>query len=195
MPTYRIRLVCERGPEPITGEVLDHGEETIEVEAPDPWKAYRKATALMSISPNGRLLSGYDADTGELIRPPDTSSESFRHSRFEIADVQGPYEGFTRGESWNGWAVPYFEREAALRIAEDYGRVAKEQGGDMADARARYDDEAEAFLFYDPIYDDEVAYEAFTISVDGEEVTVYPVGTREWTWEEVRAQGGAAGAS
>ena len=184
MPTYRVQLVCERGPEPVTGEILDRVEETIEVEASEPWDAYRKATMRMTISPSGRLLQGYDADTGEPIRPP-TGREPFRRARFEIADVQGPYDGLTRGETWNGWAVPYFEKEAAHRIAEDYGRVAKERGGDMAGARARYDGEADAFLFYDPINDEEVAYDAVSVLVDGEEVPVYPIGTREWTWERV----------
>src|SRR5690606_22792119 len=140
----------------------------------EPWEAFRKATMRMSINPNGRLLRGYDADTGELLQPA-PSLEPFRRGRFEIADVQGPYDGFSRGETWNGWAVPYFEREAALRIAEDYGRVAEEQGGDMADAQAHYDGEADAFVFYDPINDDEMAYKAATIEVDGEEVAVYPI--------------------
>src|SRR5690606_14708667 len=101
-----------------------------------------------------------------------------------IAEVQGLYDGLTRGETWNGWAVPYFEKEQALRIAEDYNRLAKEGGGDMADARANHDGKTDSFVFYDPNNDDEVVYEAVTIGVEEEEVRVYPVGTREWTWEE-----------
>ena len=85
--------------------------------------------------------------------------------------------------------MPYFEKETSERIAEDYERAAKEQGGDMAGARARYDEETDAFLLYDPIYEDEVAYPSTKIEVDGEEVTVYPIGTREWTWQEARGDG------
>ena len=183
MPTYRIQLVCDRGPEPITGEILEYEEEVVEVEASEPWDAYRKATLRMSISPRGRLLRGFDVDTGEPIRPP-TGREPFRRGQFEIADVQGPYDGFTRGETWNGWAVPYFEKAEALRIAEDYNRVAEEVGGDMATAHAHYDKESDTFVFYDPINDDEVAYEAVMIRVADAELRVYPVGTREWTWEQ-----------
>ena len=36
MSTYRIRLVCEQDPEPITGELLEREEEILEVEASAP---------------------------------------------------------------------------------------------------------------------------------------------------------------
>lgn len=37
--------------------------------------------------------------------------------KFQIED--GPiYEGYTNGNHWNGWACPYFTREAADEIAE-----------------------------------------------------------------------------
>lgn len=183
MSIYRVQLVCERGTEPTNGETLDREEETIEVEASEPWDAYRKATLRMTISPRGRLLTGYDADTGEPIRPP-VIQKVFRRSRFEIAHVQGPYDGFTRGETWNGWAVPYFEKEVALQIAEDYNRVSKDLGGNVAGAFAQYDEEEDAFLFYDSVNEGEVYYSACIIFLRGREVTTYPIGTREWTWEE-----------
>jgi hypothetical protein len=41
-------------------------------------------------------------------------------SQFTL-DGDTVYTGFTFGEQWNGWAVPYFERATAERIAADTG--------------------------------------------------------------------------
>lgn len=186
MPTYRVQLVCERGPEPVTGEILDRMEETIEVEASEPWDAYRKATMRMTISPSGRLLQGYDADTGEEITPPDVE-QVFRPGVFAIESIQGPYLGYTDGDSWNGWATPYFEFDVAERIAEDYVRLPermKLRDIEPGDYRAGYDEAEDAFLFYEPVNDDEAYYYAQTIAVEGREVKAYAIGAYEWTWEE-----------
>lgn len=61
--------------------------------------------------------------------------------------------------------------------------MATELNGDVAGATARYDKEADAFVFYDPIHEDETIYPAFLIDVDEKDVVVYPIGAREWTWE------------
>ena len=180
MSLHKVRLVCERDQDPTTGDAIEREEETFSIEAATPYEAFRRATLRMTIRPRGRLLQGYDADTGALIRPP--APGPFRRSRFLIEDVQGPYEGYTNGETWNGWAVPYFEFEVARRVAADYVRA--EEGGDMPGASARYDEWQDAFVLNDPCYEDEAAYGALKIEVNRTEVEVYPIGAREWTWEE-----------
>jgi hypothetical protein len=40
----------------------------------------------------------------------------FYESRFAIDDWFGPFEGWTTGERWNGWAYPYFEFDTALKM-------------------------------------------------------------------------------
>ena len=179
---YRVRLVAEAGPDPLTGAHLEGDEEIVEVEAASLEHARRRAPYVMTMRLRGQLLRFYDDETGEEITA-DREPHPFRRASFYIDSLPSIYPGITRGESWNGWAVPYFEKEVSEQIAEDYSRAAKEQGGDLADAHARYDEGNDAFLFYDPILKDEVAYPATMIEVDGEEVTVYPIGTREWTWE------------
>ena len=42
-----------------------------------------------------------------------------RHSRFTIDMFGGEvFDGFTTGETWNGWARLYFTFEEAQRVAE-----------------------------------------------------------------------------
>lgn len=111
------------------------------------------------------------------------SRMSYHRDQFSIASFQGPYPGLTDGSTWNGWACPVFERGAAEQVARDYLEVGKDfpQDGKF---RAWYDAEEDCFWFYDPVNDDEVCYCAEVIEHEGATVTVYPIGTREWTWEK-----------
>lgn len=186
MPLYRIRVVREEGPEPVTGEHIEHAEEVVRIEGESPWKAAQRAWTKTKMNAHGRMLRYYDADTGDEITAP-RRERVFRPGTFTMDAMEGPYPGYTAGESWNGWATPYFEFETAKRIAEDHVRIPelmKLNGIEPGDYRATYDEEEDAFLFYEPINDDEAHYFAQTITVEGREVKVYAIGTYEWTWEE-----------
>ncbi|MDQ3257151.1 MAG: hypothetical protein M3R15_25215 [Acidobacteriota bacterium] len=37
---------------------------------------------------------------------------------FSLEAIEGRFEGYTQGESWNGWACPYFDSEQAKRIVK-----------------------------------------------------------------------------
>lgn len=176
MSRYRIRLVCERGVEPVTGEALDREEETLTVEAATPYEGFRRATFRMTISPRGRLLRGYDADSGEQILPP--APGPFRRARFTIEGVQGPYEGYTTDETWNGWAIPYFPLAEARRIAADYAAQPPSFEGQT---QGEYDQDRDVIRLYDPSAGewDEVG----PVVHDGR--ALYPIGARLWTWEEI----------
>ena len=101
-------------------------------------------------------------------------------SRFEI-DGLGTFDGYGDGETWNGWACPVFPLAEADRIAEVFRA--------QSDAfEARYDPDTDEYVFRDPEDDPDEAPLAFgsgTIDVGGELVTVWFIGTRYWTWEEV----------
>lgn len=99
-------------------------------------------------------------------------------ARFEL-DGLGTYGGLHRGESWNGWACPVFERDEAERIAADF----RAQGDTLpGDFEATYDANVDAFLFRHP--DGELlAFGASPIEVDGDTLSVYYIGTSYWTWE------------
>jgi hypothetical protein len=80
------------------------------------------------------------------------------------------FSGFTSGETWNGWACPYFTHEQAQRVVE----VHRAQGG-----KAWYDETQDSFAF--EFGEDEVdAFPAET--VEGQKL--YSVGARCWIWEE-----------
>lgn len=87
------------------------------------------------------------------------------------------YVGFHRGENWNGWACPYFSRRAGLRMVELYS---KRRPGDHfgLDHKAEYDQDENAFRFYDPVHDTWEAFEAVEI----DERLLFPIGTFNWTW-------------
>lgn len=53
----------------------------------------------------------YSALSDEEIQ---TSDANFVQGRFEIEDL-GEVEGFTNGETWNGWEKPWFTKEVMLR--------------------------------------------------------------------------------
>lgn len=175
MPTYSVRLVCEAGPDPVSGEPRDAVEETLTVEAPTAWAAKTAATKRMTIRPMGRILRAYDAETGREIEPPQLGD--LRPGRFRVDGLRGTYDGFTHGDTWNGFAVPYFPLAEARRIASDYSALPPFSGGQ---ARSDYDADRDAIRLYDPASGewDEVK------ATEVDDLSLYPVGARSWTWEE-----------
>lgn len=101
-----------------------------------------------------------------------------RAARFVI-DTFGDdvFEGFTQGETWNGWARPFFIHEEAQKIVNAH----KEQG-----LNAYYNQQSDEFAF-------EVAssigdYDVFPcVEISG--MKLYPVGAGCWIWEEVTEEG------
>jgi hypothetical protein len=95
------------------------------------------------------------------------------------------FEGWTTGETWNGWALPYFEFEESRRYAELQTRLAAEHP-EWRLGTVSYDVEADAFVVanVDEPGDPEV-WPAEEIEVDGEVRKVYGLGAGFWTWEQV----------
>lgn len=181
MPEYRIRLVAEAGADPIDGTLRGHDEETLTVEADTLWAARSRALYRMTLSPMGRLLRAYNADTGdEIVSPPPAN---LRSGRFIIDGLPGIYEGFTRGETWNGFAVPYFPLAEARRIADDYAAQPADLDGQT---EAEYDADRDLVRLYDPSSGEWGEYGPVTLETgtDGGSCVLYPIGSRFWTWEE-----------
>lgn len=176
MASYTIRLVCEAGSGPLGEGPFERAEELVSVDAPTLWDAYRSATRKMTISPMGRLLVGYDADTGERVEAP-TESRELRSAQFAVDGLEGTFEGYTTGETWNGWAVPAFLLDEARRIAAAYAAQAPLLEG-VCDAE--YDERNDAFRLYDPVSGEWDEWEG--VERDGRKL--YPIGACYWTWEE-----------
>lgn len=87
------------------------------------------------------------------------------------------FNGFTQGETWNGWACPFFTHDEAQKIVTAH----KEHG-----LNAYYDQESDGFAFEVESSGDD--YDIFS-SVEVANMKLYPVGTGCWIWEEV-AEGG-----
>jgi hypothetical protein len=110
----------------------------------------------------------------------------YRKANFQIDDGE-EFAGFTRGESWNGWACPYFVFEVATKVANQYN--------DGKESRWEYSREKDAFLFFDAsdeVYakEDGDEYEPYTcegmdIVCDGKTYHVYDIGCGAWVWDEV----------
>lgn len=94
-----------------------------------------------------------------------------RAAKFVIDTFGGEvFDGFTQGDTWNGWARPYFTFEQAQRVVEAH----RAQGG-----TASYDETENALSF--EMGEGEVdTFPAETV----EGGTLYPVGAGCWIWEE-----------
>lgn len=86
------------------------------------------------------------------------------------------YRVWTTGKLWNGWAMPFFEFEEALRYAKDVDNTV-------------YDAKRDAFVTTHEGSDDEPEVDGATIiHVRGrrDPIKVYPIGAGSWTWESAR---------
>lgn len=82
---------------------------------------------------------------------------------------QATFQGYTRGDTWNGWECPLFPFESARRIAD---AVSEYQ-------TAFYDEGADEFVF--EVEDDSERFGAVEVKDIGK---LYPIGTGAWIWEK-----------
>lgn len=81
------------------------------------------------------------------------------------------FGGYTRDESWNGWACPYFTYDEAIRVVEAH----RECGGE-----AWYEATQDSFIFTVEASDENDSFPA--VEIEGHRL--YPVGAFCWIWEE-----------
>lgn len=175
MSTYTLRLVCEDDLEWSDGRPPGPHEEIVIVEADTPQGARNRAVRGMTLRLEGRTLRVYDVDSGaEIVGPP---LGALRPGLFFVDGLEGTYQGFSRGEVWNGFAVPLFGLEEARRIAGDY---ADQEPTPDGRTESEYDAEREVIRLYDPSVED--WDEIGAVEVEGR--PLYPIGTRIWTWSE-----------
>lgn len=109
-----------------------------------------------------------------------TTTSDFQRARFSIDSLpETTFEGFTAGETWNGWACPYFMNDEAIVVLKDC-----ENNG----YRWFYDSGADAFVVShaeDPEDFEPERFEAIRITLDNEDIVVYGIGAYSWTWEMV----------
>lgn len=100
---------------------------------------------------------------------------AMERAEFTIGDspLAGPFAGYTKGEDWNGWEVPYFTREVGLEIVSAWRK------GNPGHA-AIYAPTADAFLFE---VTDAVNQTDEYAGMDTDAGHLYAIGERYWCWE------------
>jgi hypothetical protein len=90
------------------------------------------------------------------------------------ATESGPdsYAAYSTLEPWNGWAVPYFPLDEAIKIAAMAPELEYDKDNDLFILTSEDEDEPERFT-------------ATTITCDGKDITVYGIGAGSWCWELV----------
>lgn len=86
---------------------------------------------------------------------------------FQVDGLDGRFEGWTNGKTWNGWETPSFEQDELNRIFKE----CEKEGYRIENGKLYYEDETEEELI-----------EKHTIEVDGKTVEVYAVSG--WTWSK-----------
>lgn len=100
---------------------------------------------------------------------------NLREANFQI-DTYGAetFAGFTAGETWNGFACPYFTLEQAQHIVRAHQNLGLAAG---------YDRERDEFFFTLEHGAEEGSELYGPVSTGG--LTVYPIGAGSWIWDEV----------
>lgn len=94
-----------------------------------------------------------------------------KQTRFAVDFLEGrEFEGYTRGENWNGFACPYFTFDQAKRIVDAW----PETGG-----TASYVSGGDEFIFQMS----DGARDSFgPVEIEG--MKLYPIGNGSWIWDE-----------
>lgn len=105
-----------------------------------------------------------------------------RKGQFTIDD-ETAYEGYTTGETWNGWACPMFTREVAEQItatvkAEDW------EGGTVT-----FDEYLQTFVWESEGITETTGFSETFDFTDTEHGRLYPIGAGSWIWSEVKEAG------
>lgn len=101
-------------------------------------------------------------------------THGLRPARFQLDGIEGVFNGFTKGETWNGFACPLFDPEQAISFAKAY----KESGSGR---KAYFSATAGGWYFRIP---ESGVDELFTPVVIGMD-RYYPIGYAAWIWSEV----------
>jgi hypothetical protein len=103
-----------------------------------------------------------------------------RKARFYLEGFEGTYEGYTFGQRWNGWAVPYFTKEVGQSIMDEMNT---DEGN-----TAVYDEERDMFVVSNGYDDTTEEFPGMDIAGDGEILRLYPIGASSWVWDEAEVE-------
>lgn len=103
----------------------------------------------------------------------------FEKAQFCMDAIEGiSFAGYSNGDTWNGFACPYFEKD----VAEQVLQVSTQNGYTW-----QFDLENDAFIVkntQDPEAYEPEKFVGRLVTINGGEVKVYPVGAYSWIWGE-----------
>lgn len=85
-------------------------------------------------------------------------------------------DGFTAGETWNGWECPYFTFQQARKVVDAFNASQRVNGDSV---EARYDATQDAFCFFFESAGESDDFSA--VEIEGKKY--YPIGAYAWIWE------------
>lgn len=99
-----------------------------------------------------------------------------RKNVFTLDGFAGAYIGYTDGSTWNGWAMPYFEKEEAMQVMQGFNECAQ--------SPMQYDEIYDQFYLFD---EDNMEIDIWTrqkFITDHGIKYLYGIGAGAWTWDE-----------
>jgi len=102
------------------------------------------------------------------------SERVFHRAEFCLELSEETFSGYTDGDTWNGFACPYFLYDEAVRLLEVFGN------------RWKFDETRDAFLVWvvgAQENDEPEVFESIKIQVNGEDIKTYAIGAYSWVWD------------
>lgn len=90
---------------------------------------------------------------------------------FVIDGINDAFIGFTKGETWNGFACPYFSYDEATRIMHQYKQFPMQS--------MVYIKSDDCFLCYDG------RYHGYDYKTADRNQHLYPIGNSVWIWDQI----------
>jgi hypothetical protein len=93
----------------------------------------------------------------------------------QLDERAGPYKAYTRGDLWNGFAIPAFTQETALQILNETRGISW-----------YHDDTTDSFLIRsegDDLGDPPYQCQGFAANTEDGPLWLYPIGAYFWTWQ------------
>ena len=97
---------------------------------------------------------------------------------FSLDGIEGTFKGWTSERTWNGWEMPLFELDEALKIVEAFveeGYYAVYDESENVIYINTSDDTADVELM-------EVCDCVFRVDDDGNALELFDIGAGSWTW-------------
>lgn len=111
-------------------------------------------------------------------------------TKFNSLDDDIWYDGYTFGDTWNGWASPLFTFDVAKKVLQHSVAVENERLPNDDKCSYRYNKEKDVFTYklaeaYSEPGGWKYEYKGQDIEYKGQKLHVYPIGAWEWCWRTI----------